>query len=114
MYRDEVTLLDICKAANNIVHFTEDMTFEDLFTDEVKLSAVLHQFMVIGEAVKRLSREFRQEHNDIPWKEIAGMRDKLIHFYDGVDYPTVWKTSQRDIPVLISKLEPLLPNIPEG
>jgi uncharacterized protein with HEPN domain len=64
---------------------------------------------VIGEAVKRLSEEFRARHPEIPWARIAGMRDKLIHQYDAVDLDEVWKTVTKDIAPLISFLEPLVP-----
>ena len=72
-------------------------------------SAVLHQLMVIGEAVKRLSQDFRTRHPEIPWTLVAGMRDKLIHGYDIVDLDEVWKTADADVPDLLSLLEPLLP-----
>ena len=65
--------------------------------------------MVIGEAVKRLSPEFRQAHMDIPWSAIAGMRDHLIHGYDIVDMEEVWKTATVDVPDLLTALEPLVP-----
>jgi len=71
--------------------------------------AVLYQLIVMGEAVKRLSAELRQRHTEIPWALIAGMRDHLIHGYDVVDWHEVWKTATRDVPELLSKLEPLLP-----
>ena len=64
---------------------------------------------MIGEAVKRLSEDFRTQHPEIPWLRIAGMRDKLIHAYDAVDLDEVWKTVTKDIAPLISFLEPLVP-----
>jgi len=65
--------------------------------------------MVMGEAVKRLSPDFRARHSEIPWPLIAGMRDKLIHGYDIVDMNEVWRTAVVDVPDLLSSLEPLLP-----
>jgi uncharacterized protein with HEPN domain len=65
--------------------------------------------MVMGEAVKRLSAEFRTQHPKVPWMLIAGMRDKLIHGYDIVDLEQVWKTAVADITELLTLLDPLLP-----
>lgn len=65
--------------------------------------------MLIGEAVRRLSSEFCREHASIPWRPIAGMRNRLIHHYDQLDLPLVWMTAYRDIPQLASELEKDLP-----
>lgn len=70
----------------------------------------MHQLLVLGEAVKRLSDGFRTKHPEIPWKSLAGMRDKLIHAYDAVDLDEVWKTIHAEIPRLIHLLEPLAPD----
>jgi uncharacterized protein with HEPN domain len=109
MHRDEATLLDIATAARLVLEFTEGMD-QAAFLDDIKTqSSVLHQLMVLGEAVKRLSDEFRSRHPEIPWTLMAGMRDKLIHGYDIVDLEEVWKTANRDVPDLLHWLEPHLP-----
>jgi uncharacterized protein with HEPN domain len=77
-------------------------------------SAVLHQLLVLGEAVKRLSGDFRDAHPEVPWRLIAGMRDKLIHHYDSVDLDEVWRVAERDIPYLAEQIVPLLPSWEEG
>ena len=71
----------------------------------------MHQLLVIGEAVKRLSPEFRTAHPEVPWKLIAGTRDKLIHFYEGVDLEEVWKMVAADLPEIIHLIEPLAPDV---
>jgi len=109
MRRDSATLLDIAKAAGLVLEFTRDMDETAFMSDAKSVSALLHQVTVIGEAVKRLSPEFRNAHSDIPWKRIAGMRDKLIHGYDHVDLEEVWRAATRDVPELLAYLEPLLP-----
>jgi uncharacterized protein with HEPN domain len=109
MRRDESSLLDIAKAGRLTLAFMRDITKAAFFDDLKTQSAVLHQLLVMGEAVKRLSREFRAQHPTIPWLLIAGMRDHLIHAYDTVDLDEVWKTATRDVPELLAAIEPLLP-----
>lgn len=112
MRQDEATLLDIAEAARLVFAFIQGMT-KDAFLDDLKTqSAVLHQLMIIGEAVKRLSQEFRTQNPEIPWALIAGMRNHLIHAYDVVDLDEVWKTATSDVPDLLAKIEPLLPKKP--
>jgi uncharacterized protein with HEPN domain len=109
MSRDSATLLDILKAARLAVEFREGMEKSAFLEDLKTISAVLHQLLVLGEAGKWISQEFRAQHKNIPWKKIAGMRDKLIHEYDDVDLNEVWKTVRADVPRLIKQLEILAP-----
>jgi len=113
MQWDEATLLDIAEAARSVIAFVAGMAKKEFLYDLKTRSAVLYQLLVVGEAVKRLSREFRAQHADIPWSLIAGMRDQLIHGYDMVDWDEVWKTAMSDVPDLLAKIEPLLPGKPE-
>jgi uncharacterized protein with HEPN domain len=85
----------------------------EFFTDLKTQSAVLHQLTVLGEAVKRLSPSFRTQHPILPWSLIAGMRDHLIHGYDVVDLEEVWNTASNDIPEVLAKITPLLPEQPQ-
>jgi uncharacterized protein with HEPN domain len=73
-----------------------------------KQDAVIRQLQIIGEAAKRLSAELRAAYPDIPWREVAGMRDKLVHDYFGVDLQFVWVTVTEDIPALKSRIEGVL------
>jgi uncharacterized protein with HEPN domain len=93
MRQDEFTLLDIVKAARLIPVFIGSMTKEKFLDDPKTQSSVLYQLLVVGEAVKRLSREFRAERDDVAWSLMSGMRDHLIHAYDAVDWEEVWKTA---------------------
>ena len=108
MQRDEATLLDILTAGERIIEFKGDLDKTSFLRDLKTQSAVLHQLMIVGEAVKRLSPETRQSAPEIPWSLIAGMRDNLIHGYDDVDLDEVWKTSERDIPELMNCIARLL------
>ena len=110
MRQDEATLLDIAGAAASILSFVADVSVEDFLQDSKTQSAVLHQLLVLGEATKRLSIEFRTEHPKIRWQLMAGMRDILIHAYDTVDLDEVWKTATKNIPELLLQIQPLIPS----
>jgi len=109
MKRDDATLLDIARAARLVLEFKEGMDKTAFLADVKTQSSVLHQLLVLGEAVKRLSDDVRDRHPEIPWLLIAGMRDQLIHGYDIVDLEEVWNTANRDVPDLLARLAPLLP-----
>ena len=109
MLRDDATLLDIARAAHLIQQFIGEMTKDDFITDQKTQSAVLHQLTILGEAVKRLSRTFRDQNPVLPWALMSGMRDHLIHGYDAVDLNEVWNTITSDIPEVLTKITPLLP-----
>lgn len=105
MSPDEIIVLDIVRAARLAIEFKQGMDKDEFLADIKTQSAVLHQLMVMGEAVKRLSMDYRDEHAHIPWKVIAGMRDVLIHGYDIVDLNEVWKTVDVDVPQVLPLLE---------
>ena len=106
-HRDDIVLNDIVNAAQLIAAFIEGFEKDTFIQDWKTRSAVLYQLTVIGEAVKRLSAEFRAAHGQIPWSLMAGMRDNLVHAYDLVDWDEVWKTSATDIPSLLENIKEL-------
>lgn len=108
--RDRASLLDIIKAAKLAVSFVQELDWSTFAADPKTQSAVLYQIAILGEAVKRLSSDLRNQHTDIPWSAMAGMRDKLIHDYDGVDAERVWLTLQSSIPKLLQAVSALLDN----
>jgi uncharacterized protein with HEPN domain len=112
MWTDEGTAFDILKAARLIRDFSAGLTRAQFNTDIKTQSSVLHQIIILGEAVKRLSRDFRQAHPSVPWDEIAGMRDRCVHGYDNVDLDIVWDVVSRHAPKVIAYLETIVPNPP--
>jgi uncharacterized protein with HEPN domain len=108
MQRDDAFLLDIVNAAETARKFCSNLTKKEFLESSLLQSAVLHQIIIIGEAVKRLSAEFRQNHPKIPWKFIADMRDRITHGYFDVDLDQVWNTVEKDLPELIMYLKPLV------
>jgi len=85
-------LRDIADAMERIEEFTAGMTYEQFLHDDRTLSAVIRKFEIIGEAAKGVPVSVQQNYPAVPWKEMAGMRDKLIHAYFGVDTMLVWRT----------------------
>ena len=106
--RDESYLLDILTACQLIQSFVADMDRDAFDADLKTQSAVIRQFEIIGEATKRLSDELRTSYSDIPWRQMAGMRDILIHAYDHVNLDQVWYATQTSIPELTKKIENLV------
>ena len=108
MNRDKASLIDIVKAAQRVLQFAEGLDKAALAKNEEKQSAILYQIIVMGEATKRLSPEFRTQYPQIPWREIAGMRDILAHQYDRINFNTLWDVINTEVPELLAVLEPLL------
>lgn len=91
---------DVLSTADKIEAFIGNMDLAAFKSDEKTAYAVIHALKVIGEAASKIPSTIRLRHPSIPWKEVAGMRNKLIHEYFGVDLETVWKTASEDVPLL--------------
>ena len=105
---ERIFLLDIKNSLEKIFKYTNGMNYAAFLTDEKTRDAVERNFEIIGEAVKNLSDEFRSSYPHIPFRQIAGMRDKLIHDYFGVDYEIVWKTIEDKLPQFKLDIEKLI------
>ncbi len=101
-------LKDIELSISKILKYTKDLSFETFNKDEKTIDAVERNFEIIGEAVKNLPDEIKNEHPNVPFKQIAGMRDKLIHDYFGVDYEIVYKTIKNKLPEFKAQIKDII------
>ena len=109
MSREPRFLLDdILESIEAIEEFSEGMSEYDLKSSRLKQSAITREFEIIGEAVKNLPSQFTEDNPDVPLKEIAGMRDVIIHNYFRVDIDSIWNAIKKDIPVLKEQISQLM------
>jgi uncharacterized protein with HEPN domain len=95
MRNTQLYIKDILDSINSIETFVKGMDFNTFKNDDLVSSAVIRKFEIIGEAVKHIPNEMRIKYPEIPWKEIAGFCDKLIHFYFGIKYDMIWNTIKK-------------------
>lgn len=108
MSRNQESLIDISNAIQRILRYSQNLTRQNLELNDEKQSAILYQITIIGEATKRLSLEFRQENSDIPWREMAGMRDVIVHEYDQLDLDVIWDVIHNKLPSLLHQISALI------
>lgn len=111
MKDDRVYLLHIRDAIDAVLSYTADGR-QSFIADRKTQDAVVRNLEIIGEAAKRVSEPTRQGHGDVPWKRIAGMRDKMIHEYFGVNLNLVWEVVEGQLPSLRVRIEAILSTLP--
>ena len=111
MKKDEAYLKHVMDAVSDIEKFMESISKEGFFKNKEKQYAVLRALEIIGEAVKNLSGVLKSKHREVPWKDIAGMRDKLIHEYFGVNLELVWVTVKKNLPELKKQIQEILKEV---
>jgi len=99
---------DIIDSMNKVEKFTENMSYQDFIKDEKTIFAVVRALEIVGEGVKNIPQILREKYPEIPWKDMAGMRDRLIHEYFGVKLEVVWNTVKDEIPDLKPKFQKIL------
>ncbi len=115
--RDPAHLWDMLEAARTVVDFTESLTLEEFLAAgrdrQITRLAVERKLEILGEAARRVSSRFRDEHAEIPWKETVGLRNVISHEYDKVNYTALYRIVRERVPELITLLEPLVPPPPQ-
>ena len=109
MWRDQGYLLDMLLAASDAIDFAGGLDESGFVASDLHQSAILRKLEIIGEAAGQVSKEFRQQHPEIPWSGMISLRNRLIHGYRVVQLDIVWRVVQRDLPALIEALRPLIP-----
>ncbi len=103
-------LADTKEAVLRINAYTQDLSYEQFLEDKKTQDAVVRNLEIIGEAAKNISEELKKKYPQIRWKELAGVRDKLIHHYFGVNFDIVWNIVKQELPDVLSQLEEILKN----
>ena len=106
--RDPLILLDdILLAIQKIGRYTSQIDHEAFLSDELVIDGVARNLEIIGEATRQLPEEFRRSHAEVPWSEIAGLRNRIVHDYFGLDLEIIWEIIQHDLPQLENKIRVL-------
>ena len=109
MWRDLAWVLGMLQASRKALEYVRDLNEEQFRASSLHQDAVLRQLTIIGEAAKRVSAEFRSSHPEVPWRQISGFRDVVVHDYSRVDLREVWRIIQGDLSALVTLLEPIVP-----
>ena len=109
MWRDDSLLLDMLVAARHARSFVHDLDEKAFLASKLHQDAVVRELEVLGEAAARVSDDVRAEHPDIPWPQIVGLRNRLIHEYFRVQLDVVWSVVANELPSLIEQMEAIVP-----
>lgn len=102
---DQARLRHMLDASRDAISFAQDKTLDDLATNRMLSFALVHAIEIVGEAAARITRATQEQHPEIPWADVIGMRHRLAHGYYDIDLELVWLTIKDDLPHLVSRLE---------
>ena len=111
MKQDSPFLKHILDEINFLLKETKGLSYEDFISNELLKRGCSRSIEIIGEAAKNISTDLKKKYKDIKWKDISGMRDKIIHFYFGVKWEIVWSVIKNEIPLLKEKIETILKEV---
>jgi len=104
-------LSDIHEAVKRITSYLKNTTSEKFYKDNKTQDAVVRNLEIIGEAAKNVSKPLKDKYSDIPWKEMAGIRDRLIHHYFGVNLDVVWSVAKEDLPLVAKNIKVIIESL---
>jgi uncharacterized protein with HEPN domain len=113
MRAPEALLLDIASASKRLASYVSGMTREQFLADDKTKAATVREIEIIGEACARLPSAYREAHPEIPWSDLARLRNIYIHVYERIRYDRVWITATRTIPPIAAAIAPLIPPEPD-
>ena len=111
--RDRQYLLDILLNAEDALTFIRGASFDDLRTNTMLRKAVLHSLTILGEAAGRIGEASEAEVPGLPWRRMKNLRNVIVHDYEGVNLPIIWKIVTEELPVVVAVLNPLFPERPK-
>lgn len=103
----DLLIEDMLASIRKIERYTSGMSQELFLQDEKTIDAVVRNLEILGEATRQLPEDFAVQHSDVPWRQIAGLRNRIVHDYFGLDLEIIWQVIQRDLPQFRARLEDL-------
>lgn len=109
MRQDDLYLLDMLVAARKAARFAADVTYSQFEGSDLHQNAIIKVVEIVGEAASRVSEVTKEAHPEVPWQEIVGLRNRIVHAYFEIDLELIWQIVHEDVPVLIDRLEQMVP-----
>ena len=108
MSRDRQALIDISTAIKQTLQYAQGIERQDLQQNDEKQASILYRLIIVGEATKRLSLSLREQHPTVLWRQMAGLRDVVIHDYDELDFDILWNVIHLNLPEILPEIQSIL------